>query len=163
MSELKSEVGAFKIGLQLFTSAGPSFVRELCEWGVKVFLDLKFHDIPNTVAKAGVEAAKLGVWMFNVHALGGSEMMRRTVAEVNEACLKATIDRPKIIGVTVLTSADRSTLDEVGIEREVDEEVLKLARLTAECSLDGVVASPHEVAGIRGRSEERRVGKECRL
>src|SRR5438445_11118824 len=84
--ELAGHIGAFKIGMQLFTAAGPSVVREIAEAGHKVFLDLKFHDIPNTVAKASVEAAKLGVWMFNIHASGGSAMMRQTVCEVDAAC-----------------------------------------------------------------------------
>jgi orotidine-5'-phosphate decarboxylase len=147
--ELKDHVGAFKIGLQLFTSAGASFVSEVVEMGTKVFLDVKFHDIPNTVAKAAREVARLGVWMFNVHALGGSEMMSRTAAEVSEVCEKEGRERPKIIGVTVLTSADRETLSEVGIHEEVDSQVVKLARLTAKCGLDGVVASPHEVWPVR--------------
>src|SRR4030095_9386285 len=82
--ELDGLVDTFKVGLQLFTTAGPAFVSELVESGKRIFLDLKFHDIPNTVAKAGVEAARLGVWMFNVHAIGGSEMMKRTVGEVAE-------------------------------------------------------------------------------
>src|SRR5207247_9167802 len=86
VDELEPLVGAFKIGLQLFTAAGPSFVRELCDAGVKIFLDLKFHDIPNTVAKAAVEAARLGVWMFNLHTMGGSEMMRHAVEGVANAC-----------------------------------------------------------------------------
>jgi len=149
LAELNEEVGAFKIGLQLLTAAGPSFVREIAESGVKVFLDVKFHDIPNTVAKASVEAARLGVWMFNIHSQGGSEMMRRTVGEVTEACLKENREKPKIIGVTVLTSMDDSALMEVGVENEVDSQVLRLVRLTAECGLDGVVASPREVRAIR--------------
>jgi orotidine-5'-phosphate decarboxylase len=147
--ELKDHVGAFKIGLQLFTSAGASFVSEVVETGAKVFLDVKFHDIPNTVAKAAREVARLGVWMFNVHALGGSEMMSRTAGEVSEVCEKEGMERPKIIGVTVLTSADRETLAEVGIHEEVDSQVVKLARLTAKCGLDGVVASPREVRPVR--------------
>ncbi len=149
ITELKDEVGAFKIGLQLFTSAGPSFVREIADAGVKVFLDLKFHDIPNTVAKAAVESARLGVWMFNMHALGGAEMMRRTVEEVSSVCGRENLARPKIIAVTVLTSSDAKTLLEIGIETEMDIEVVKLARLAADCGLDGVVASSHEIRPIR--------------
>jgi orotidine-5'-phosphate decarboxylase len=155
VGELKDHVGAFKIGLQLFTSAGASFVSEVVETGTKVFLDVKFHDIPNTVAKAAREVARLGVWMFNIHAMGGSEMMSRTSAEVSEVCEKEGRARPKIIGVTVLTSADRETLSEVGIHDEVDSQVVKLARLTAKCGLDGVVASPHEVRPIREIIEDR--------
>src|SRR5687768_8506834 len=96
VSELDGVVGAFKIGLQLFTAAGPVFLKELTGAGHRIFLDLKFHDIPTTVANAGVEAARLGVWMFNVHALGGGEMMRRTDDSVNEFCLREGISRPKI-------------------------------------------------------------------
>lgn len=149
IAELSGDVGAFKIGLQLFTSGGPAFVREISDSGVKLFLDLKFHDIPNTVAKAAVEAARLGVWMFNVHALGGSEMMRRTVEEVSSVCRSEGLTRPRIIAVTVLTSSDAATLSEVGIETEMETEVVKLARLSADCGLDGVVASPREIAPIR--------------
>jgi orotidine-5'-phosphate decarboxylase len=149
VAELRDEVGAFKIGLQLFTYVGASFVKEIVASGINVFLDLKFHDIPNTVAKAAVEAARLGVWMFNVHAVGGSEMMRRTVGEVGEFCEKENLIQPKIIGVTVLTSSDALTLKEVGIEKQTGEQVLSLARLTAKCKMDGVVASPHEVKKIR--------------
>lgn len=155
IAELGAHVGAFKIGLQLFTAAGPGFVREVVESGARVFLDLKFHDIPNTVAKASVEAARLGVWMFNIHALGGAEMMRRTVSEVNNACERENFERPKIIGVTVLTSADKETLAEIGIREEINSQVLNLAKLTAECGLDGVVASPHEVAAIRENIADR--------
>ena len=142
--ELQGKVGAFKIGLQLFTAEGPAFVRELVDSGEKIFLDLKFHDIPNTVAKASVEAAKLGVWMFNVHASGGGEMMERTVSAVNEGC-----NRPLIIAVTVLTSSSAETLAEAGVARGLDDQVVSLSRLAAECGLDGVVASPHEVRAVR--------------
>jgi orotidine-5'-phosphate decarboxylase len=155
IAELRGEVGAFKIGLQLFTAAGASFVSETVASGVKVFLDLKFHDIPNTVAKASVEAARFGVWMFNVHAAGGAEMMRKTIEEVREFCERENLRQPKIIGVTVLTSSVRETLREVGIEKETDEQVLSLARLAAKCGLDGVVASPREVKIIRENIREK--------
>ncbi len=148
VGELKDHAAAFKIGLQLFTAAGPELVREISAEN-RVFLDLKFHDIPNTVAKAGVEAARLGVWMFNVHASGGSEMIQRTVEEVGVACDRERLERPLIIGVTVLTSSGANTLLEIGIEREADEQVLRLARLSAESGLDGVVASPLETAAIK--------------
>lgn len=149
IEEIGSEVGAFKIGLQLFTAAGASFVRETVARGAKIFLDVKFHDIPNTVAKASIEVARLGVWMFNVHALGGGEMMRRAADGLREACEREGIAQPKLIAVTILTSADRQTLAEVGIETDVERQVVNLARLTAKCGLDGVVASPHEIGSIR--------------
>ncbi len=149
IAELRGEVGAFKIGLQLFTAVGASFVREVVEQNVKIFLDVKFHDIPNTVSKAAVEVARLGVWMFNVHALGGGEMMDKTVESVREVCEKENLTQPKIIGVTVLTSSDQETLREVGIETEIDTQVVNLARLAAKCGLDGVVASPREIKAIR--------------
>ena len=152
VSELGGEVGAFKVGLQLFTCAGPNFVRELTEAGTRIFLDLKFHDIPNTVASAAVEAAKLGVWMFNVHVLGGPEMLRRAAQSLGEFCSKEGIPRPHLIGVTVLTSSDQSALQAVGIEYEIEEQVLRLARLASECGLDGVVASPLETTIIRKSS-----------
>lgn len=155
ISDLRGEVGAFKIGLQLFTAAGASFVRETVESGIKVFLDLKFHDIPNTVAQAAVEAARLGVWMFNVHAVGGAEMMRRTINDVRETCARENLLLPKIIAVTVLTSSDETTLREVGIVDEPPAQVLRLARLTAECELHGVVASPREVELIRAAVREK--------
>ncbi len=149
VAELRDEVGAFKIGLQLFTSTGPELVREFTSSGIKIFLDLKFHDIPNTVANAAVEAARLGVWMFNVHTLGGGEMMRRTVEVVDAACEREHLTRPRIIGVTILTSSDRETLHQVGIDRDTETEVIELARLAAACGLDGVVASPLEAEKIR--------------
>lgn len=149
ISSLRNEVGAFKIGLQLFTAAGAVFVREIVESGIKIFLDLKFHDIPNTVAKASIEAARLGIWMFNVHASGGSEMMRRTVEEVRQTCLKENLNLPKIIGVTVLTSSNQETLSEIGINSDAEQHVSRLSQLAFQSGLDGVVASPLEVNMIR--------------
>lgn len=148
VAQLGDEAAAFKIGLQLFTSAGPALVREIASKH-RVFLDLKFHDIPNTVAKAGIEAARLGVWMFNVHVSGGSEMLLRTINEVDSVCGKENLTRPLIVGVTVLTSSDANTLAETGIERSASEQVVNLARLAAECGLNGVVASPLEVSLLR--------------
>lgn len=154
IEETAGEIGAYKVGLQLFTAIGASFVREIVNEKIKLFLDVKFHDIPNTVSKAAIEVARLGVWMFNVHALGGGEMMRRTVEDVREFCEKENILQPKIIGVTILTSSNQNTLREVGIEREIDSEVVNLARLTAKCGLDGVVASPLEIERIRQNIEK---------
>lgn len=153
IGEIGNEVGAYKIGLQLFTSAGAGFVREIVDSGIKLFLDVKFHDIPNTVAKASIEVARLGVWMFNLHALGGSEMMRRTIEEVSEFCDKEKLEKPKIIAVTVLTSSNEETLAETGIGGKVNEQVLNLVKLTAKCGLDGVVASPLETELIRKNIE----------
>jgi orotidine-5'-phosphate decarboxylase len=147
--KLKDVAGMFKIGSQLFTAAGPGLVREIVGAGGRIFLDLKFHDIPNTVAAAGVEATRLGVSIFNVHALGGSEMMRRTALAVAETAEREGIARPSVIGVTVLTSADSQTLDEVGIATGVETQASRLARLAEASGLDGVVASPHEVALVR--------------
>lgn len=149
VEHLGGTAGAFKIGLQLFTAEGPSFVKELCDAGHRVFLDLKFHDIPNTVAKAAVEAARLGVWMFNVHASGGNEMMRTAVSEVDEFCSKRSMSRPKMIAVTVLTSSADDTLEQIGIERTAAEQALRLAKLAKASGIDGVVASPLESLEIR--------------
>lgn len=152
-TELRGQIGGVKIGLQLYSAAGPAFVREIVEAGIKVFLDLKFYDIPNTVAKAGIETARLGVWMFNVHASGGSEMMRRVVEEVTETCENEKIEKPLILGVTVLTSSDVTTLSEAGVSGEVEEQVIRLARLAAASGMDGVVASPRETAFVRDAVE----------
>jgi orotidine-5'-phosphate decarboxylase len=141
--------GMFKIGSQLFTAAGPEFVREVVAAGSRVFLDLKFHDIPNTVAAAGREAARLGVSIFNIHAAGGGEMMKRTAEAVTEAAEREGLARPAVIAVTALTSADAATLAEVGVMAEPREQVARLARLAAACGLDGVVASPQEVELVR--------------
>ncbi len=149
VAELAGAVGAFKIGSQLFTAAGPDLVREFTSAGLKVFLDLKFHDIPNTVAMACVEAARLGVWMLNVHTMGGSTMMKQAVSEVRLACEKEVLARPLIIGVTILTSSGEPELREIGIGSDVGSQVEDLARLARMSGLDGVVASPHEATRIR--------------
>ncbi len=149
VNELKGEVGGFKIGLQLFTSAGASFVRQAVESGHRVFLDVKFHDIPNTVAASAVEVSRLGVWMFNIHIAGGKEMIRKTVCEVHRFCDESGIKAPKILGVTVLTSTDAATLLELGNNSDPRDLVVKYALIAEECGLDGVVASPLEVAAIR--------------
>ena len=150
VSELKGTVGAFKVGLQLFTGGGRELVRDLVESGVRVFLDLKFHDIPNTVASAAVEAARLGVWMFNVHAFGGGEMMRRTSDSVREFCSSSSTQAPIMLAVTVLTSWDQENIREIGVTENLSEQILRLARLTKDSGFDGVVASAHEVSSIRG-------------
>ncbi len=156
ISQLRNEVGGFKIGLQLFTAASASFAREMAKAHVKIFLDLKFHDIPNTVAKAAVEAARLGIWMFNIHTIGGSEMMLRTVDEMRDVCEKERLIAPKIIGVTVLTSSNDENLQEIGIKAKTSDQVLKLAHLASKCGLDGVVASSQEVKTIRQEIENKR-------
>jgi orotidine-5'-phosphate decarboxylase len=149
VNALRGAVGAFKVGKQLFLHAGPAVVRMIQERGERVFLDLKFHDIPRTVARAGVEATRLGVWMFNVHASGSFEMMRATVDEVTRTCRKEGLPRPKILAVTVLTSLSRDDLKRVGVQAGVESQVVRLARLAREAKMDGVVASPHEIAPIR--------------
>jgi len=149
VERLGGSVGMFKVGKQLFTAAGPDVIRRIIGRGEKVFLDLKFHDIPNTVAKAGVEAARLGVSIFNLHALGGSKMMRAAAEAVNEAVEREKMPRPLILGVTVLTSHTQESLNEVGIDRRLEDEVVALARLCKASGVDGVVASPHEIVPIR--------------
>jgi len=147
--QLAGEVGMFKIGKQLFTHAGPQAVRQIQDLGGEIFLDLKFHDIPNTVAKAAIEATRLGVKMFNVHASGSLEMMRMTVKEVKRVCRQQKLRKPIMLAVTVLTSLNQDDLQRVGVERKVADQVVRLALLTKEAGMDGVVASPHEVADIR--------------
>lgn len=149
VKKLHENVGLFKIGKQLFTRCGPEVVKMVQDYGGDVFLDLKYHDIPNTVAKAGVEACKLGVRIFNVHALGGEEMMRKTVAEVDAYCAESGSERPMLLAVTILTSSTEQTLRGVGIDRPVEEMVVLLAQLTKAAGFDGVVASPKEAEMIR--------------
>ena len=146
---LAGDVGMFKVGKQLFTHAGPQAVRLIQELGGEIFLDLKFHDIPNTVAKAAIEATRMGVKMFNVHASGSLEMMRLTVKEVERVCRQEKRRKPLMLAVTVLTSLSQDDLKRVGVDDKVEDQVVRLALLTKEAGMDGVVASPHEVADIR--------------
>jgi orotidine-5'-phosphate decarboxylase len=144
-------IDIFKVGLELHTIAGARIIDEIHKRGKKVFLDLKFHDIPNTVAKAGIAAARSGVFMFNVHASGGLDMMKKCRDEVVNACLKENISRPRIIAVTVLTSMSQDVLkQEIGIQHSLRTQVRHLAGLTLKAGLDGVVASAQEAAMIRG-------------
>lgn len=149
VESLRGAVGAFKIGSRLFTAEGPSFVRELTGRGDRVFLDLKFHDIPNTVAGAVEAATRLGVWMVNVHAAGGPAMMRaaREAAENTAAALGTR--PPILIAVTVLTSLSAAELAQTGVPHAPLDHVRRLARLTQESGLDGVVASPLEIGAVR--------------
>ena len=134
-----------KVGLELYTAAGPDFVRVLTARGFSVFLDLKFHDIPNTVAQACRQVATLGAWMLTVHCHGGPNMLRAA-----RAALEAK-HRPLLVGVTVLTSMDAPQLNAVGIGSDINAQVTRLATLAAESGLDGVVAAPTEAAALRER------------
>lgn len=146
---LKKDVSLFKVGLQLFTAAGPSIVKTIQKGDVhKVMLDLKFHDIPTTVAKAVMEATRLGVFMMTLHALGGKEMLERAAEAALDTAEKLSLARPRLIAITVPTS--RQDIAEVGITSPVTDEVVRLARLAKEAGCDGVVCSPQEIAAVRG-------------
>jgi orotidine-5'-phosphate decarboxylase len=149
VTRLAPEVGMFKVGKQLFLHSGPQIVRLIIENGGEVFLDLKFHDIPRTVAKAAAEATRLGARMFDLHASGSLAMMERAVAEVSLVCRTEGLRRPKLLAVTVLTSLNHEDLRRVGVSGQVQDQVVRLALLAKEGGMDGVVASPHEIASIR--------------
>ena len=151
VSLLRGRTGFFKVGLELYTAYGKDAVKAVQEAGGRVFLDLKFHDIPNTVSRAAEEAVKLGVDMFNLHASGGTEMMRETVERCRQAAEKMNRRRPIILAVTVLTSLDEGDLREIGMAGPVEERVVGLAELAQKAGIDGVVASPREIASIRKR------------
>jgi len=146
---LRDLAGGFKIGSRLFTLEGPALVRTLVDAGARVFLDLKFHDIPNTVAQAVESAVMSGAWMVNVHASGGVPMMERARNSALETAARVGRQAPLVIAVTVLTSMDSTTLRTIGVERPLEDQVVALAHLTQQARLDGVVASPLETAAIR--------------
>jgi len=143
---LYEHVGMFKVGMQLFTAEGPSLVREIVGLGGKVFLDLKFHDIPNTVSHGVLEAAKLGVSLMTVHAAGGRAMMETVAREVQD---KLGDRKPMVVAVTVLTSLNDAGLAEIGIARSTPEQVVAMAKLAEECGIAGVVCSPREIQLVR--------------
>lgn len=148
-SKLDPAACALKVGKELFTSAGADLVRELVARGFRVFLDLKFHDIPNTVAQACAAATRLGVWMLNVHASGGRAMMAAAREAVERTAREEGIARPLLIAVTVLTSLTADDLAAIGIDATPDEQVLRLARLAQAGGLDGVVCSAREAATLK--------------
>ena len=148
-ASLRGLAGGFKIGSRLFTGEGPGLVRQLVAAGDRVFLDLKFHDIPNTVAQAVEAAVGTGAWMINVHASGGAPMMRAAAIAGRAAAARLGRPAPLLIGVTVLTSMDAATLAQVGVGKPLREQVVELARLARDAGLDGGVGSPQETAEIR--------------
>jgi orotidine-5'-phosphate decarboxylase len=154
VKELREWVWGFKIGKELFTWMGPKAVEMVQRGGGKVFLDLKYHDIPSTVAKAAAMATRLRVAMFNLHALGGAEMMRAAVEAAQEEAQKEGILPPVMLGVTVLTSLQERDLRAVGITQPVEAEVVQLASLAQQAGLDGVVASPLEIEPLRAACGE---------
>ncbi len=156
VAQLQGRVGAFKIGKQLFTRYGPEAVRAATGSGAGVFLDLKYHDIPATVAKAAREVCRLGAGMFTVHALGGKTMLQEAVQAARAAAEEFGRPRPLLLAVTVLTSMDAEELARLGLSGPVQDTVVRLAVLAREAGADGVVASPREIEPVR-----RHCGKEC--
>jgi len=146
---LQGLAGGFKVGNRLFTSEGPALVRRIADSGARVFLDLKYHDIPNTVEQAVETAVGTGAWMINVHASGGSAMMQAAARAARETSAKLGRPVPLMIGVTVLTSMDQEALRSIGVQRPVLDQVIALARMTQQAGLQGVVASAHETSEVR--------------
>ncbi len=146
---LRGHVGLFKVGKQLFTHSGPKVIDMIHRKGERAFLDLKFHDIPHTVAKAAEEAAKLGSAMFTIHSMGGYEMMKGAVKSSRNIAKQLNIPKPLILAVTILTSMDETILEEVGIKTPLEQQVVRLATLAKRAGVHGVVASPREIRLIR--------------
>ncbi len=149
VEELAPAVGAFKIGSTLFTSAGPEFVRKVRATGASVFLDLKFHDIPNTVAGAVASATALDVQMITIHTCGGTEMMKAAEETAQKTARELKRPAPLVLGVTVLTSMDDRSLRETGVAKNAEEQVIYLAELAGKAGLRGLVCSPLEVTKLR--------------
>jgi len=147
VDKLRDKISFFKIGLQLYTAEGPEIVREVLASGASVWLDVKLHDIPNTVARAVESANRFGVQMLTIHLSGGTEMVRAATA--------ARANNMLLLGVTVLTSSTEETLREIGIQEKVDNQVLRLAKLGVKAGIDGVVASPHEIKMLRREFRDR--------
>ena len=147
--QIAPAVGAFKIGKELFVAAGPDIVKKIRATGAAVFLDLKFHDIPNTVAKAIAAATRLDVQMTTIHTSGGSEMMRAAEKSAQATAKILGLPAPLVLGVTVLTSSTNETLAELGIEADTEKQVLRLAQLAVQSGLRGLVCSPLELAALR--------------
>ena len=147
--EIAPAVGAFKIGGELFTAAGPDIVRRVCATGADVFLDLKFHDIPNTVAKAVASAVRLDVQMLTLHTSGGAEMMRAAEKSAQDTAKSLGLPPPLVLGVTVLTSSNHETLAEIGCEPDLEKQVTRLAQLAVTAGLRGLVCSPLELVALR--------------
>ena len=149
VDQLREVAGMFKIGSTLFTAAGPQIVKDIIASGARVFLDLKFHDIPHQVAGAARSAAELGVSMFTVHASGGPEMMKRASEAVADVATRAGTPRAAVLAISVLTSVDTAILSQIGVNESATDSVMRLVKLAAASGVDGVVASPQEVAAIR--------------
>jgi len=151
----KDHIDIFKVGSELFTSVGPRLIKEINLMGKKVFLDLKFHDIPNTVTKSVLAAARLRVFMLTVHTLGGLDMLKQAADALGKFAIENNITRPRLIGVTILTSMDQKALsDEIGVALRMSSQVKQLAKLARMAGLDGVVASAENATMIRSSAGE---------